>query len=86
MYDLHQLREATWRMEHKVEKKQRDFFNLVNELVAWRQECRMNKDYATADRIRSFLEGVGVKITNGAIGLPQEKWGNLEVNDTWEQE
>ena len=45
----------------------------------------MNKDYATADRIRSFLETVGVQITNGATGLPQEKWGNLQVNDTWRQ-
>lgn len=85
IYQLQQLQAVAKQMEEDVTRKQHDFSHLVNDLVRWRQECRLAKDYATADRIRLMLADRGVEIIPGSIGLPQGEWGNRQHHDTWRQ-
>jgi len=86
IYDLQQLQEATKRMEEKAEQMQRNYRAVMDGLVEWQQECRMAKNYHISDRIRQILGGVGVKIVQGAAGLPRDQWGNRQLNDFWRQQ
>jgi cysteinyl-tRNA synthetase len=85
IYQLQQLQGMAKQMEDATRRQQLDFTQIVNDLVSWRQECRLSEDYASADRIRAILDGVGIVITQGAAGLPLEQCGNKLYNDRWRQ-
>lgn len=85
IHDLSQLQDAVSCMADKAKQQQMIYRRLIDELVAWRMECRLQAraDYVTADRIRRLLRDVGIVITNG-VSPNHPNPGNRQVSDTWE--
>lgn len=75
------------RLEQKARQEHFQFFNIVDSLVKYRQELRLNKKYEESDAIRDILTKAGIQVTDGTAGLvyhqipPELK--NHQINDTW---
>jgi len=45
-----------------------DFEQLMEMVVAWRNEAKQNRDFATADRIREGLSTIGIQLKDSKEG------------------
>ena len=50
-----------------------DIDDEIKSLIEKRNEAKANKDYAEADRIRDYLESIGIKLIDGREGTVLEK-------------